>query len=473
MNKISGVIATLLFALPLTQAVADVPTSVSQQVDQLFAQWDRPDSAGCALGVVKDGQLIYRRGYGSANLESDTRISTDSVFYIASTSKQFTAASIMLLVREGKLSLDDDIRTYLPEIPRYSQPILVRHLVYQTSGLRDYLELMLYAGRSYEDEFDNADAVRWISMQKALNFEPGSKWEYSNSNYALMAEIVGRVTHSSLRRFAEDNIFKPLGMSHSHFDDDHRQIVKQRVISYEERAPGDLRQLIKSIDAVGDGNLLTTVEDLARWDRNFYDEAVGGKGFTKLMTTPGKLNDGTETRYAAGLMPETYRGVPVVHHAGGFLGFRTQLVRFPEQRMSVICLCNLGSINPVALSWQVADLYLAQDGVKLAAPEEKKAAPELPPAPKQIELTAAQLAQYAGRYRGDELDSTQTLLIEDGKLRWPAQRMSIALVPVGKDEFLSPEMALARIKFARDAKGKINGFTLNSGRIQGLAFKRL
>ncbi|MBL8270213.1 serine hydrolase [Steroidobacter sp.] len=472
MNKLSVAVATLLFAAPLTQTVADVPAPFAKQVDELFTQWDKPDSAGCALGVIKDGQLVYKRGYGSANLETGTKLSTDSVFYIASTSKQFAAASIMLLVRQGKLSLDDDIRKFIPEVPRYAHPILVRHLVYQTSGLRDYLELMLYAGRSHEDEFGNADAVRWVSLQKNLNFDPGSKWEYSNSNYALMAEIVGRVTNTSLRRFAEDNIFKPLGMTHSHFDDDHREVIKGRVISYEEKTPGNVRQLMKNIDAVGDGNLLTTVEDLARWDQNYYDETVGGKGFTKLMTTLGKLDDGTETQYAAGLFPATYRGVPVVHHAGGFLGFRTQMVRFPEQRVSVICLCNLGNINPVEISWKIADLYLQQDGVKLGPPEQKKAS-EMPPEPKPITLTAAQLKEYAGSYHGDEVDSTQTLSIQDGKLVWPMRRMSGVLLPVGKDEFYSSEMMMLRIKFSRDAKGKVNGFSIDSGRIHGLGFKRL
>jgi len=180
---------------------------LNEKVDKLFAQWDKPDSPGCSIGVIKDGKLVYKRGYGSANLDYSVPLTSDSVFYIASTSKQFTAASILLLVRSGKISLDDDIRKYFPELPRYEAPVTVNHLIHHTSGVRDYLELMGMAGRKMDEPFGNEEAVELIARQKGLNFKPGEKFSYSNSNYVLMAEIVRRASGKSLREFVDENIF--------------------------------------------------------------------------------------------------------------------------------------------------------------------------------------------------------------------------------------------------------------------------
>ena len=312
--------------------------SRSSQVDQLFAPWDRPDSPGCAIGIIKDGELIYARGYGMANLDYDIPLTPDSVFYFCSTSKQFAAASMLLLTQSGAVSLDDDIRKYVPEIPAFEEPITVRHLIHHTRGLRPFLELMTLAGEKVESIFDNRDVIEKLSRQKALNFPPGDQYQYSNSGYVLIAEIVARVSGKSLREFAAEKIFRPLGMDHTFWDDDHRQVVKNRVVSYSPAPGGCYWRFIKALETVGDGGLLTTVNDLVKWDRNFYDGTVGGPDFAAQMYTRGKLNNGETIFYAFGLGHEEYRGLHGIAHGGGLHGFRTEMFRFPEQRFTVICM---------------------------------------------------------------------------------------------------------------------------------------
>ncbi len=307
-----------LLALPLTLATLILAPGSSAQnrtastnaqretltakVDKLFAPWDKPDSPGCSLGVIKDGRFIYRRGYGMANLDHSIPLSPTSVFYIASTSKQFAAASVALLARQGKISLDDDIRKYLPEMPRYQRPVTIRQLVHHTSGIRDYLTLMSLAGMRYEDIYSEEEMVALPARQKELNFTPGDEHLYSNSGYFLLSVIVKRASGKSLRQFADEQIFKPLGMSHTHFHDDRAMVVKNRVTSYFPQKEGGFGVHVNNnFDKVGDGGLLTTIEDLARWDRNFYDYRVGGKELVDQLLTPGELNNGEKLQYAFGL----------------------------------------------------------------------------------------------------------------------------------------------------------------------------
>jgi CubicO group peptidase (beta-lactamase class C family) len=463
---------TLALAL-LTAAFAQTsptgsPDQLHEKVDKLFSRWDKPDSPGCALGVIKDGKFVYKRGYGSANLDYNVPLSSESVFYIASTSKQFTAASILLLARRGVISLDDDIRKYFPEIPKYEAPITVNHLVHHTSGVRDYLELMGMAGRKMDEPFGNEEAVELIARQKGLNFKPGEKFLYSNSNYVLMAEIVRRASGKSLREFADENIFRPLGMANTHFNDDRAAVVKNRVVSYSPIAGGRFRQFVKTIEAMGDGNLLTSVEDLAKWDQNFYDNKVGGEGFSQQMLARTKLNNGEEISYAFGLDDGEYKGLKAVAHGGGFMGFRTEMIRFPEQRFTVICLCNGGAVNPGALARQVADLYLADQIRPIEAGSNR--APAAPGPPQPLTLTREQLAEYTGAYYSEELDATYRLVLEDGKLSIKLRNASRgSLSSQAKDEFRLPG---ATFSFARNDQRQITGFALNGGRSKGIQFVR-
>jgi CubicO group peptidase (beta-lactamase class C family) len=358
MRLLSRLVVSVGSLLFVASGVA-ADASLSDKVDALFSAWAKPDSPGAVCAVIRDGEVIHARGYGMEDLEHDVPLSPDSVFYIASTSKQFTAASIALLVLDGKLSLDDDIRQHLPEMADRSPPITVRHLVHHTSGLRDYFALLGLTGWTDTDYFNNDMVVKLLARQRTLNFEPGTRHLYSNSNYVLLAEIVKRVSEKSLRQFADERIFQPLGMTHTHFDDDYRQIVKHRALSYAPKRGGGWQQLLKEFDGYGDGNLLTTVGDLARWDENFTTGKVGGEEFLKLILTRGALDSGKSLDYAFGLGHAAYRGLATVQHGGGFKGFRTEMVRFPGQQFTVIVLGNVATFNPGQMAQRVADLYLA------------------------------------------------------------------------------------------------------------------
>jgi len=550
----------LIFAIS-TAALAQTPSqattgaasqnSLTDEVDKIFAEYDKPNSPGCAVAIIQDGRIVYKRSYGMANLDYDIPITSESVFCMGSTTKQFTAACIVLLAQKGVISLDDDIRKYVPEIPQYGSTITIRHLIHHTSGVRDLYELMDLAGDSFEER-STEDAIQMIARQKELNFKPGERYLYSNTGYLLLAEIVKRASGKSLREFAEENIFRPLGMSNSHFDDDYTMIVKNRVTSYRPEAGEGFRLYFLNWNIFGSGNLLTTVEDLYRWDQNFYDNKLGGSGFVEQMLTRGKLNDGEELHYAFGLVYEEYKGMKAVGHRGAFLGFRTGMIRFPEQRVTAICLCNVSTAPPDDFAKRAIEIYLADQlkqqtgskpvttetaSVKLSEQdivakagvywnskiEEARrlylkdgkpvsAGSALSPLGKDrfkvlglpIELTfvlprqgsplqlhetayggkpviyetiqvvaptSAQLAEYAGTYYSEEIAATYKLIIQEGKLVLPRQRVEDRpLLPMFADAFMND--ALGNIRFTRDEQNLVSGFRLNSTRVKHLWFAK-
>jgi CubicO group peptidase (beta-lactamase class C family) len=375
----------------------------ARKVDQVFAAFDKPDSPGCALGVVRDGEFIYKKGYGTASLELGVPITPESVFYMGSVSKQFTAASVVLAAEQGYLSLDDDVRKYVPEIPSYGKTITLREMLHHTSGLRDILGLLLLAGRNFEDIHPTPELLDLLSRQKALNYQPGEEFLYSNTNFFLMSVIIHRATHKTLTEFADENIFKPLGMTHTRFYEDHSVVVPGRVPAYEPRPGGGFRvDWSTNFDKVGDGGLLSSVDDLLLWDRNFYDNKLGKGTLLKEMQTQGVLNNGKQIEYALGLFISTYRGLPIVEHGGALFGYRTELLRFPQQKFSVITLCNLATSSPRRLANQVADIYL-----------EGQLAPNRSP-----NVVAAQVdpKPYAGQYRNAESHSVLDVTVADGDL---------------------------------------------------------
>ncbi len=339
-------------------------TAISKEarVDQLFAQWDRPDSPGCALAVMQAGDVIYQRGYGMANLERRVPITANTKFYIGSTSKQFTAMSILLLEEQARLSLNDDIREYIPELPVYDHPITIRHLIHHTSGIPDYFELWLLAGRDLADPMSEVEVLNLLAQQDTL-FSAGDHFQYSNSGYFLLALIVKRASGQSLREFAEENIFQPLGMRNTHFLDDHTMRVANGADGHVSK-DGNIEIFTTDYELVGAGGLYTTVEDLFLWDQNFYRNRLGegGQGLIDRMLIPGTLNDGSELDYACGLGISEHRGLRMIGHGGGFKGFRAELIRFPEQRFSVVVLCNLDSIDAETLALEAADIFFAGVG---------------------------------------------------------------------------------------------------------------
>jgi CubicO group peptidase (beta-lactamase class C family) len=328
------------------------------RIDAIFSQYDRPGSPGCALGIVQDGRVVYEKGYGFANLDYDIPHAPHMVYYVGSVSKQFTAAAIALLADEGRISLDDDVRRYVPELPDYGRPITIRHLVHHTSGLRDIYTLMDLAGLRLEDVMTDDDALALITRQRELNFPPGDAYLYSNSGYWLLGQIVQRVTGSSLRVYADEKIFRPLGMTHTRFHDQPDRVMPDRVVSYGSGGDGYRITYLGNFDKIGAGGLYTTLGDLARWDANFYEPRVGGPEFVRTLRTRGVLTSGDTLVYAFGNNVTRRRGLDMVRHSGALMGFRADLVRYPAERFTVITLCNHGAIDAASLADEVTELYL-------------------------------------------------------------------------------------------------------------------
>jgi CubicO group peptidase (beta-lactamase class C family) len=374
------------------------------QVDQIFAAWDKTVSPGCSLAIIKDEQIIYKRGYGMANLEYGVPITSATIFHIASVSKQFAAMAVTLLAHEGKLSLEDEVRQYVPEMPDFGEKITIRHLLHHTSGIRDQWEMVIMAGWRMDDVITTDDILDLLSKQRELNFNPGEKFLYCNTGYTLLGVIVKNVTGKSLREFCEERIFQPLGMKNTHFHDDHNMIVRNRAYSYAPSGYNQFSNAVLSYATVGATSLFTTVEDLALWDREFYDAKVFGKEVIEEMHTQGVLNDGEKTGYAHGLMMRPYRGLNVVEHSGGDAGYRTHLMRFPDQHFSVIIFSNLGTVAPGELAKKVADLYLADEFTEEAQDDES------------VDLPQEDLEKFAGVFLGNEGRAAITIEMRAGKL---------------------------------------------------------
>jgi CubicO group peptidase (beta-lactamase class C family) len=405
---------------------------LTTKVDELFAQWDKPDSPGCALAIIQNGKIIYKRGYGMANLEYDIPISPNSVFDIGSNSKQFTAMCIVLLARQNLLTLDDELQKHIPEIPQYSHPITLRHLSCHTSGLRDYLNLMDMSGMIGENHYLTDEIIALIARQQSLNFQPGTEQLYSNTGYFLLGEIVKRVSGKSLRLFAEEHIFAPLEMKNTHFHDDFREIVKNRADAYEPKEDRYFQIAMSWANDVGAGFLYTTIEDLLLWDRNFYHNILGGYGqdLIEEITTPGKLDNGESISGAFGLQIGDRGGLKRVMHGGSSMGYQSQYIRFPDSHFSVICLANLGTFNPTKLAFQVADLYLEDKYTE-------EIAKSMPRSILSIDLPLSELQLRTGFYHNPTTNSIWELEIKDDKLMAKVVWMYFQLVPVDSSNFQS------------------------------------
>ena len=414
----------------LALALLGIPGVLSAQdpapakIDAIFARFDHQDSPGCVLGVSRAGKVVYEKGYGMADLERDVPITPASIFHVASISKQFTAMAILLLEQQGKLSIDDEVRKYIPELPDYGKRITLRHLLQHTSGIRDQWTLLRIAGWR-DDDLITEDDVMWaVTRQRSLNFDPGAEYLYSNSGFTLLAVIVKRVSGHSLREFADERIFKPLGMTHTHFHDDHTMVVPHRTSAYEPREGGGWSVSIPVFDTYGATSLFTTADDLLRWEQNFNTPVVGSAALLARMQQEGILNDGSKTGYALGLFVGTHRGVRETGHGGADAGYRADVERYPDQQLAVTALCNASNSNPGVLTRQVADLYL---GAALA-PEPTQAQQA-----GAVTLPAARLAALAGVYRRSSGDILR-LDVRDGKL-WIADGARTELLPLSDSRF--------------------------------------
>jgi CubicO group peptidase (beta-lactamase class C family) len=555
------VLACSLAAIPAAapaQHVIGTRDALSQATDLIFRGLDRSDAPGCAVGVYQDGRLHYARGYGMASLEHGIALTPRSVLDVGSISKQFTAMAILLLERDGKLSIDDPIRKFFPEMPPYADSISWRRALSQTSGLRDLWSLWGFTGRTFRG--DTVDALRVITRSAEPNYAPGARYLYTNSGWILAAQAVYRLTGQSLAQFAEARIFAPLGMRDTRFFGDNAMVIPGLATAYAPQGGGGFRVARNTYDGaiVGAGGVHTTIEDFGRWLDNYDQLLVGDSTIVRTMTTATTLTDGAPARsgltqsYAVGLNVGTLRGLPVVSHGGSWAGYRSHFLRFPEQRFAVATFCNASNAGPDSLARQVAGIYLgarmerdtasAWAAALDRAPAATVDAPELRAIAglwrnvalgqvrqirldgdtlltqgdertrivplgggrfrlgrgtelrlaagdgsrllvrtasdtssfvraDSVALTTAQLAEYAGEYRNDEIETTHSWRVEKGALVLHATGRRLGtLVPTYRDGFVRDGSV---IDMTRDTRGRITGFVVQAGRVRNLRFTRV
>jgi CubicO group peptidase (beta-lactamase class C family) len=390
--RLSPVLVALIATLPLEIARAQTTAPEAQRVDSLFAEYTRGLTPGVAVAVVRDGKVLFAKGCGDANLEHRVPITPATVFDVASVSKQFTGLSVAMLIGEGRVKLTDDIRKYIPELGDVGYTVTVDHLLHHTSGYRDWPGTLSLAGWRFDDVISFPQIMTMASHQRSLNFRPGSEYMYSNTGYNLLAEMVKRVSGRSFRQFTDERLFRPLGMTSSHFQDDHTEVVPNRASGYARRPDGNYSSVTNDLTALGSSSLFSTVEDLAKWVMNFDDPKVGGAAAMALTRTRGKLNDGSTIPYAFGVSHGEYRGQPTVSHSGSWASFATYVLHFPQQRFGVIVLSNT-SINTGRAASNVADIFLGP----ALGPNAPAANPLASGA--TADVAPATLDRYVGLYR--------------------------------------------------------------------------
>jgi CubicO group peptidase (beta-lactamase class C family) len=501
-------------------AFAQPPDARSLQskyrVDAVFARYNNPTSPGCAVGVAVKGEVILTLAYGMADLEHGIPLSPVSVFEPGSVTKQFTAAAVLLLAEQGKLSIDDPVRKYIPELPDYGQPLTIRHLLNHTSGLRDWGNIAAISGwprgaRAHTHEH----VLEIVSRQKALNYAPGADYSYTNTGYNLAAILVGRVAGKPLAEFTREAIFTPLGMSKTQWRDDYRRIVKDRAIAYS--AAGDGFRLNMPFEFVhGNGGLLTTIPDLLRWQRNFDEKKVGGQALYDAQHQQARLNDGSTIAYAGGLNVLHWRGLTEVSHSGSTAGYSAWLGRYPDRGVSVAVMCNV-AVNATQLGHSVAEIYLPDAKPESLPPVKGDASqagmyrslrdnsvvtvlyengelrmgnrpPRVEVEGKRIRMMSesdtlvyekvepwkpsrAEMEALRGEYSSDEAETAFTVMF-DGDNFVLRQRPGTftRLSPTFRDAFSSN---LGSVRFLRDASGKVTGLSLGESRVWDLRFSRV
>ena len=471
---------TILLIASFACSPADPPSTTEigaddPVIDAVFADWDSPDAPGCAIAIAENGDLVYTRGYGSANLDYNIPITPETVFDVASITKQFAAASLTLLEEDGVLSLDDDVRRWLPELPDYGQVITLRHMIHHTSGLRDYLNLFPLAGRGSYYPISLDQILEMMARQQAPVFEPGERYEYSNTAYMLIAKVIERASGKSFGEFADERIFRPLNMQGSFMYENMERIVPGRATGYGRNDNGDPFIVHNyNFDVAGDGQLYTTMPDLLRWDRWLHGDKPT---IYSKMLTDGQLNNGEPINYAQGIGLEEYRGLRVVEHGGSSWGFRTHLLRFTQPGLSIALSCNDDSANPWRMAMQVADHLLADELGPRPGPENSEDN-QTDNGPEPVSLPIEELSRFTGEYYSAELDATYRISLDgDQLLVRVEQEAPVVVTPTGDDRFEINFYDVgaygpwrAALDFNRNEDGVVSGFDLSSGSEIGLSF---
>lgn len=453
--------------------------AIDKQIDRLFSGYNS-NTPGAAVAVVKDGKIIFKKGYGTANLEYDLPITPKTVFHVASVSKQFTAFSVYLLEKQGRISFEDDIRKYIPEVPDFGKTVKIKHLLAHTSGIRDQWALLTLAGWRMDDIITTEHILKVIGRQKELNFEPGSAFSYSNSGYTLLAEVVKRVSGKTFAEYTEENIFEPLGMNDTLFYDDFNKIIKNRAYSYEIEN-GTYKKKNLNYSNVGATSLLTTVGDLSKWALNFEKTVVGDPDLIAGFNEPSMLDNGQPVLYAVingensyhakGQFTRNYRGVNLLNHGGHDAGFRAFLLRFPEKKLSIIILSNDENINVFQAAFTIAGYYLKNDLKEMpnaniaAAANEKKEA---------VNKSNFDLNDFEGKFYSEELNTDYSAKVRNSKLILSHTRLSdVELTETGKDKFGGNIGFAVEIEFLRGKDNVVNGFRISNFGAKNVKFDKV
>ena len=455
----SALAASVPAAVCLLIAVAIAPlarqnANPEARVDLIFEPWSARGAPGCAVSVMRGADILFAKGYGDANLEYDVPITPVSVFHVASVSKQFTAMAVALLVADGRVSWDDDIRRHVPELPDFGESVTLRHLAHHTSGIRDQWSLLQMAGwRWGGDVVTQGDVLDLLSRQTAVHFPPGSDYLYSNSGYTLLAIVVERVSGRTLREFTDARLFEPLGMTRTTFRDDHAMIVRNRAYAYESDRAGGYRLSIPDFDVVGATSLFTTVEDLAHWNHNLRTGEVGGRRVVRQLQERGALGGGARISYGFGLAHGMHRGRRTIGHGGTDAGYRSEFLRFPEEDLGVAVLCNIRTADPARLARDVADVFLpSTTGTAAGRRTSNRSGPAAArPEPEDSSRAAPDretLAALAGYYRRSE---------SDVPLHFVVRRDDLLLVEGGAGRPLRP---------TADGRFRIAGTTIVDARFE-------
>ncbi len=440
-------------------------------IDSVFSRFAIDTVPGCVAGVMRDGVLVFGKGYGSANLSTGARLTPSTKIGIASLTKPFTAGVVALLVQEGRLKADADIREYLPELPVYAAPIRVRDLIYQTSGLRDYLSIIGLRGQDAEGETNNAEVLRLMARQRNTNHEPGTAYAYSNTNYYLLGEIVQRVTGLALRNFAKRNLFDPLAMSATSYALPGEPL---RNASESYRLVGErLTRVAMSGALGGDGGIYSTLEDLARWDAHYLQPVLtqDPSAYVRLISENGRTRSGALTGYGWGNQINEYRGLSTQGHGGTWGGYRVQYLRFPSERVSLAVLCNQLEISPYQLIRSVADIVLRD---RFAATTVASTGAPLTPSPPSVVAEAVDSAtavQYAGDYWSDDLDVRYRITRDSQFLTLRAGHGNPMTLHIAHPDTL--EAPSRTMIMQRNAAGHVTRFVMHSGRVRHVVFDRV
>ncbi len=439
------------------QSIKPMAVTPNEQVDELFTAWDTENTPGAAVAIVKDGSIVYKKGYGISNLEYDIPITSSSIFHIASVSKQFTVFSILLLEKQGKLSLDDDIRKYIPEVPDFGKTITLKHLASHTSGLRDQWNLLSLAGWRFDDVITKEHVLKLVSKQKELNFDPGDEYAYCNTGFTLLAEVVARISDMSFAEFTKKNIFDPLNMNNTLFYDDHEKIVKNRSYSYKSDS-GVIKKSVLNYANVGATSLFTTVEDLSLWAMNFNDIKVGDAAIFNKMNTPATLNNGKKFGGALGQFVGEYKGLKEIQHGGADAGYRSFLTRFPDENFAVAVFSNSAEFNPGKLAHEVVDIYLKG---KIKNEESKKEEKETQ-GKESIAVDQNVLKTYVGDFQLQPGFIIKIKTNETGLSAQATGQPEVTLTPISSTEF-KVEGVEAKIEFIPNESEKIKLLKLHQG----------